>query len=392
MNENPRVILLIERSRSFGRGLLHGISHYARVNGLWEFCMEPDFYERGRDLSLNWIRSQAADGIIAQTWNPTIVEKIVESGVPAVVSGIYEPRENVFRIKSKDTMFGQIAADYLVQRGFRSFAYCGFEGIRWSQRRARSYAGRLAEAGFDTAVYEPIHSQRQQVSGPAVRAIAQWLISLKKPLAIMAANDDRALEITLACKMAALEIPDDVSILGVDDDELICDLSRPPLSSIRLGTEKAGYQAAEALHGLMQGKMAHPADRTIEVFPLYVVTRHSTDILAVDDPDVAAALRYIREHARENITVGDIAGAVTLSRRTLQQRFKHIRGHSIHDEIKRVRVDLLVRMLLDSNLLVSQIAAALKFPDVANLSNWFKHEKGMSPSAFRQKYANPARH
>jgi len=388
MHEIPRVILLIERSRSFGRGLLHGISNYTRANGLWEFCMEPDFYERGTNVSLNWILSQNADGIIAQTWNPDIVEKILESGLPAVVSGINQPQETVLQIKTDDAACGRLAADYLVERGFRSFAFCGFEGIHWSQSRALSYTEKLTVSGFKAVVYDPVHSRSGHVSGPAVQAIAQWIKSLKKPVAVMAANDDRALEITLACKMADLEIPDDVSILGVDDDELICDLSRPPLSSIRLSTETAGYRAAEMLYTIMQHKPIPPANRRIDVTPMYVVTRNSTDILAIEDPDVAAAIRYIRKNARKNISVGDVVNEATLSKRTLQQRFKKIRGHSIFNEIKRVRVEVLARMLLDTNLSISRIAESLQFPDVAYLSNWFKNEMGTSPSAYRKKHAH----
>ena len=350
--------------------------------------MEPDFYERGRNVSLTWIRSQKADGIIAQTWNPDIVDKILESGLPAVVSGIHPSIDTMLQIKTDDTACGRLAADYLMERGFRSFAFCGFEGIQWSQNRARSYTEKLAESGMKAVVYDPAHSKRGYVSGPAVRAIAQWLKSLTKPVAIMAANDDRALEITLACKMADLDIPDNVSILGVDDDELICDLSRPPLSSILLSTEMAGYRAAEMLYTIMQHKPICPADRRIDVTPLYVVTRNSTDILAIEDSDVAAAIRYIREHARKNISVGDVVNEVMLSKRTLQQRFKKIRGHSIHKEIKRVRVNVLARMLLDTHLSISRIAESLEFPDVAYLSNWFKHEMGMSPSAYRKKHAH----
>jgi LacI family transcriptional regulator len=294
----------------------------------------------------------------------------------------------VLQIKVDDTACGQLAADYLMGRGFQSFAFCGFEGIQWSQSRALSYTQKLAVSGMKAVVYDPVHSRRGYVSGQAVRAIAQWLKSLTKPVAVMAANDDRALEITLACKMADLDIPDDVSILGVDDDELICDLSRPPLSSIRLSTETAGYRAAEMLYTIMQHKTVPPADRRIDVTPLYVVTRNSTDILAIEDSNVVAAIRYIREHARKNISVGDVVNETTLSKRTLQQRFKKIRGHSIYNEIKRVRVEVLARMLLDTHLSIARIAESLQFPDVAYLSNWFKHEMGMSPSTYRKKHAH----
>jgi LacI family transcriptional regulator len=137
----------------------------------------------------------------------------------------------------------------------------------------------------------------------------------------------------------------------------------------------------------MQHKPISPADRRIDVTPLYVVTRNSTDILAIEDSDVAAAIRYIRENARNNLSVGDVVNETTLSKRTLQKRFKMIRGHSIYNEIKRVRVDVMARMLLDTHLSISRIAKLLHFPDVAYLSNWFKHEMGMSPSAYRKKHA-----
>ena len=170
MHEIPKVILLIERSRSFGRGLLHGISNYTRANGLWEFCMEPDFYERGRNVSLTWIQSQNADGIIAQTWNPDIVEKILESGLPAVVAGVHHNIDTVLQIKTDNTVCGRLAADYFMERGFRSFAFCGFEGIQWSQHRARSYTQRLAESGMKAVVYDPVHSRRCYIRSRFIRS------------------------------------------------------------------------------------------------------------------------------------------------------------------------------------------------------------------------------
>lgn len=378
--------MLIERSRAFGRQLLSGISHYADLHYPCEFCMEPEFYRLSGSEQFWWTNIVDAHGVIAHTWNPKVIEMILDSGLPAVICGIPEPKANACRILTNELAVGSMAAEYLLERGFQRFAFCGFDDMVWSRKRGEYFSRRVGQAGFEVYFYkQPRHKKHRLVHNERP-VIAKWLKSLPRPIAILACCDDRTHDVLDACKLADLEVPDEVAILGVDNDELVCRLSCPQISSLALGTERAGYEAAKVLEKLMTGGKITTSERTIENRPLYIVTRESTDVLAVEDREVAAAVRFIREHVRETITVGDVAQAATLSRRTLEQRFRRVRGHSVFEEIKRVRLDQLAHMLVDTNLPIAQIAAGLQFPDTANLSRWFKRESGMNPSEYRKRF------
>jgi len=191
-----------------------------------------------------------------------------------------------------------------------------------------------------------------------------------------------------ACKIADIEVPREVAILGVDNDELVCGLSYPQLSSIALSAERAGYEAAQVLDKLMKGQQITETKKEVSVSPLDVVTRRSTDIMAIEDRQVADAVHFIRKHSREVILVNDVAQAVGLSRRALQQRFRKLLGHSVHEEIKYARVNQMAVMLTDTNLSISRIAKILGYPYPNNISRCFKQRKGISPSAYRRKFGS----
>ncbi len=186
--------------------------------------------------------------------------------------------------------------------------------------------------------------------------------------------------------MAGLHVPEQVAIVGVDNDELVCELSDPPLSSVALNVERGGYEAAEMLDKLMAGKESIKKDIIVE--PMHVVTRQSTDILAVEDPEVADAMRFIRRHSKRIIQVSDVVDSVGLSRRVLQQRFRRIFGRSIYDEIKRCRLEQIVLVLAETDLSISQIASAFGYAGIEKLSRYFQREKGMTPLAYRKQYGH----
>ena len=177
-----------------------------------------------------------------------------------------------------------------------------------------------------------------------------------------------------------------MAILGVDDDELVCDLSYPQLSSIAANTERAGYEAARVLDKLMSGQQIEESEKVVPISPLHVVTRQSTDIMAIEDQQVAEAVHFIRMHSRKVIQVGDVAEAVNLSRRSLEQRFRKVLTHSVHDEIKYARVNQMADMLINTNLTMSQIARFLGYPDASNISRYFKQKKGINPTEYRKKF------
>jgi LacI family transcriptional regulator len=210
-----------------------------------------------------------------------------------------------------------------------------------------------------------------------------WLKQLPKPIGLMACNDDQGQHVLEACKIGGLHVPEQVAIVGLGNDDLICDLVNPPLSSIAVSAEKAGYEAAGVLDKIMAGKKV--TNQKIVVRPTHVVTRQSTNVFAVDDRDVLMALHFIHRRARkEAIQVDDVLRAVSLSRRSLYNRFAQILGRSVHEEIKRVRVDQLAQLLVSTNVPISHIASTLGYSDIKNIARYFKQLKGMTPLEYRK--------
>ena len=385
MPKVPKVALVIEKSRAFGRGLLHGIAHYANLHGPWLFYTEPQRDNKRRERPYKWIADLDADGIIGYSWDASLIRMIVDLGVPAILRGIDKPTSNTFCMMTDQVAISRMAAVHFLERGFKRFAYCGYDDMMWSQRRGQSFGRALEESGYRCFFYRSPKAKRLRTPDKEQAIIAEWLKSLPKPLALMASNDDRSQDALAACKIAGLDVPTQVAILGVDNDELVCSLSYPQLSSVALGTETAGYEAARILYKLMNGQEATAAEQEVLISPLQVVTRQSTDITAVEDPQVAEAIHFIRRHSKEMILVGEVAVAAHLSRRALEQRFRKLLQHSVHEEVVRTRVNQMAGMLTDTNLSISQIARLLGYSYINNISRYFRQQKGISPSGYRKK-------
>jgi len=348
--------------------------------------MGPEFYVKGIEHSYKWMKDLDADGIIAPLWDDAIIKMIDNLGLPAVICGIEKPSLNACRVVTDDIAVGRTAAEYFLERGFRRFAYCGFNDAIWSQRRGESFSRSVTEVGFKAYFYQRHRAKRRRSSEGEQTIIAEWLRSLPRPIALMACNDDRGQDVLAACRIAGLEVPREVAILGVDDDELVCDLSYPQLSSIAVNTERAGYEAARVLDKLMSGLQIEETEKVVPIYPLHVVTRQSTDIMAIEDQQVAEAVYFIQKHSKRVIQVSDVAEAVGLSRRALQQLFRKVLTHSVHDEIKYARVNQMASLLTSTNLSMSQIARFLGYPNASNISRYFKQRKGISPMEYRKKF------
>jgi len=392
MDKTRKVILMMETSRTYGRSILHGVARYSRGHGTWIFYKKAPFYWRagGGKITLEKIFSTGADGLILREQHTRQqTEKVLAMGIPTVVSPYTEPFSDFPNIVTDDAAIGRMAAEYLLNRGFKQFAYCGFgQMYYWSRHRGESFGQRIAEAGFETHYYEyELHKSRPQHSWEKEQeSIADWLRQLPKPIGLMACNDDQGQYVLEACKIVGLYVPEQVAIIGLGNDDLICDLVTPPLSSIAVSAEKAGYEAAEVLDKIMAGKKV--TNQTIVVRPTHVVTRQSTNVFAVDDRDVLAALHFIHRHAnKEAIQVDDVLRAVSLSRRSLYNRFARILGRSVHEEIKRVRVDQLAHLLVSTSLPISHIASTMGYSDIKNIARYFKQQKGMTPLEYRRHYS-----
>jgi LacI family transcriptional regulator len=300
----------------------------------------------------------------------------------------------LLNVVTDSARIGEIAAEHLLACGFKRFAYCGCqpsfeEDVPWSELRHEAFAARLNKSGCSCENF-PVPPRSGGSAWLRERAImARWLQSLPKPVGLMAANDDRARQVVEACKIAGISVPFDIGIVGVDNDEVVCGLSDPPLSSVAVNFARAGYEAASALDCLMNGGGNVPA--RIVVHPTHVVVRRSTDVVAVEDKSVAKALRYIRDALRlEELTVAIVARNAGISRRLLEKRFRRELGHSILDGIRRMRTDKIAQLLVETQLPVCEIAETLGFGDVQHFARYFRAVKKMSPLAYRKKFGGQA--
>lgn len=381
----PKVILLLETSRGYGRGLLRGIAKYANLHGPWSFYRDEElFYRKSSNRSLlSRLKKWDADGIVMR--EPKESREILALGLPTIMSPFTtEQFPEIPKFLVDCDAVGRMAAEHLLNRGFQHYAFCGFNNMFWSRDRGESFTQHINKAGYEVHNYN-LPERHIMLSWEKEQPfMMNWLKSLPKPVAIMACNDDRGRHVIEACKIMGLPVPEDITILGVGNDDMICDLSNPPLSSIARNHERAGYEIAELLDKLMAGEKM--ADQRIIVQPLHVVTRHSTDILAIKDREVAEAVRFIRIKRKKPIQVNDVVDAVGISRRSLELRFRKELGKSVLNEIQRVRTDLIARMLVETNLSILQISLALGYTSEAHIARYFQQQKGMSLLAYRTKY------
>lgn len=368
---------------------MRGIAKYSRLHGPWRFFRQPPTYIKinGRKEEMRRLKNWGAHGIIARDSVENIKE-VIAMGLPTIIaSSVREPFPGLPSAVDDCVTTGKMVAEYLLDRGFRQFAYCGIDKMPWSQKRGESFAKTLAEAGFKTNFYKQPKSQVNRLWENEPAFMVEWLKSLPKPAGLMTCADHRSEQIIEACEIAGLRIPDQIAVIGVDNDELICELSNPPLSSVAINFERVGYEAAELLDKLMARKEKMAGQRIV-ARPTHIVTRQSTDILAIEDHEVANAVQFIRQNSSQVIQVIDVVAATALSRRVLERRFRQILGRPILSEIRRVRVERIAIILVETDQPITQIALNLGYTSIEHIARYFRQEKGMSPKAYRKQYGH----
>lgn len=385
----PRILLTIEDSRAYGRGLLRGISNYARIHGPWLFRTRPEFFHSGSRIgpSLADLGQSPIDGVITRELQSRDMRRILDLKVPVIVASHVTLEPTLPSIMTDCARIGGMAAEHFLDRGYRHFGYCGLDEMFWSQRREKAFSEVVSAAGHAVHMYRQPPSRAARAWGREQALLADWLEALPKPVAIMACTDDRARDLVEAAEIRGLSVPEEVAILGVDNDDLVCDLAGVPISSVALDTGKAGFQAAALLAKLMKGTRA--VGRHVTVSPTHIMVRRSTDILAMEDQYVAKAVDYINRHVNEPLQVADVAQAVGESERRLFDRFQQALGRSVHDQIARARVEKLCWMLENTSLSLLEIALAMGMPDDKHLSRYFRRHKGETPAGWRRARANP---
>lgn len=383
MRNMRRVALILDTNLPYQRKIVRGVAAYAREAGRWSLYVEEESLDKLPDL-----REWRGHGIITAFSERRYAEAVRGLSIPVVGveggQGWYEEDSGIPYFATDNEAIARMAAEHLLGQGYRRLGYCGMPRNRntvWSQRRAREFRRAARQSGVTCSMYVGRHLSTRRWN-ELQRGLAHWLRLLKKPVGIMAANDARARHLLEACRTTGIRVPDDVAVIGVDNDELMCELTEPPLSSIEQGARSVGYRAAELLDWLMSGRK--PRQIANYVKPERVVCRRSTDYLAIDDPDVAAAVRFIRQHTSEHLRVSDVLNAVGVSRTTLGERFKKIMHKSMHEEIQWAMLVRAQQLIVAGQLTLKQVAAEAGFAHVQHLTNLFRERFGQTPSAFQR--------
>jgi LacI family transcriptional regulator len=371
---------MIEPLGEYVQGLLRGVVNYSINHKNWIFYRGPGKHEG----ILPQIELSDADGIIARIPNTPKAKQKLPSNIPVIAVGYRKEIRKLPQILGCSQEIGEMAADYFIQKGFKNFAFCGFDEMHWSRERAEKFQETIEQKGFQVSIYKNLKKSKRKLWYLEQQDLAKWLNTLKKPTALLACNDDRGQHILSACKLARLSVPDDIAILGVDNDNFVCGLSSPPLSSIALGAEKAGYETAKILDDMMAKKTTE--SRSVIVHPTHVVTRQSTDILAIEDERLADAMKFIHKNSESAISVDDVSKAAFTPRRTLERLFNNQLNRTINEEIRHTRVNNIIKMLLETDLSINQIGLALGYRDLTHIARYFKEETGITPLAYRNNF------
>lgn len=379
-----QVGLLIDFSRSYGRRVLLGIAKFVREHHEWSILSEE---WRWTDPVPDWVKEWKGDGLIAWLETPELASLVQSLDVPVVdvrgSSGCDLPL-----IDTDNSLVGQLAAEHLMQRGFRHYAFCGFVGANYSDSRGHCFSERIARAGFHCHSYRPPETSRNSQTIELEKRgllfqdhLARWVKSLPKPVGIMTCNDIRGQQVMNACRRVDVMVPEEAAVIGVDNDELFCELSDPPLSSVALDTLRIGYEAATLLERLISGEK--PPDQPILIPPGGIITRRSTDVLAMEDRQLAAGARFLRDHIFDPITVNDMARAAGMSRRVFERRFVDQVGRAPKAEVLRLRIERVKELLTDTDWPLAQISERTGFKHSEYLHTVFTQKTGTTPGKFR---------
>jgi LacI family transcriptional regulator len=379
-----QVALLIDFSRWYGRRVLLGVAKFVREHHEWSVQSEE---WRWTDPVPDWIKKWNGDGIIAWLETPELAAMVQELGVPAVdIRG--SSGSGLPLIDTENQIVGNLAAEHFMQRGFRHYAFCGFVGANYSDSRGHWFSERLAQGGHACITYEPpaISRNMQTIESEKRGLLFQedlerWIQTLPKPVGIMACNDIRGQQVINACRRVDVLVPEEVAVIGVDNDELFCELSDPALSSVAVDAIRIGYEAAALLEELMLGKK--PPKQPVLIPPLGIITRRSTEVLAMDDRQLAAGARFLREHLFEAITVNDMARAAGMSRRVFERRFVSQIGRAPKAELLRLRIERVKELLADTDWPLAQISERTGFKHSEYLHTVFTQKTGTTPGKFR---------
>lgn len=375
-----KILLLIDYSSEFDRKLLRGLVQYSKEHGPWLFYRLPSYYGTmyGEEGILKWAKKWEADAIIGQWNNDDALDLLKELHIPIVLQNYHHRSTTYSNLTGDYRGTGRIAAQFFASRMFRNFAYFGVKGVVWSDERCEGYQQEVKRLKGN---FYCLESDKQE---DEIRMeVSEWLQKLPKPIALFCCDDAHALFISETCKISNIPIPEEIALLGVDNDDLICNISDPPISSIELEVERGGYSMGRLIH--QQIKKEYEGTFNIVINPIRIELRQSTEKHNIKDPYILETVKYIESHYHLDLTIDTLLAQIPLSRRNFELKFKNAMNTSIYQYILNCRVDHLADLLLTTDRPLADLAIEVGFKDYNNISRIFKKFKGCSPLEYRQK-------
>jgi LacI family transcriptional regulator len=383
MANQPRIAVLVPNFLGVTRAVLGGIGRYTREHAPWVIVNNPwQQAERGLELPQGPI-----EGVILCF--PDILKGRHGRKIPTVLVTERFVDVALPRVIPDSAAIGRLAAAHLIDCGFRHLAYVGYPEATFSRRRGEGFVQAVRSAGLPCHVFGPVEGSRS-ADDRRIRArqIRRWLNRLPRPVGLMACNDHMGMVMLGICREAGLRVPADVAVVGVDNDELVCDFCNPSLTSVRLNSREAGYQAARLLHILLRGQKAPRGPIVMQ--PLGVIRRQSSDIVLIGGEEVGGAIKYMRDHACEGIFVKDVLRATSMGRRTLEKACRQLLGRSPFQEIRRIQMERAMDLLRTSDSSIATIAGLVGFGEGKRLSEAFRSHVGLTPSEYRRAKRDPS--
>ena len=380
-----RLLYFADYSERFPYRLLRGIYHYGKENGIqWVVCRMPSELKGQYEFQtlVDWAVEWKADWVIGQFTPDVDLQEFRRRGIIVMAQDYISRFPGIPNITADYRKTGEMAAESFLARGFRDFAFYGHNGMCWSDGRCEGFRAFLEEAGYGEHVHVYQHQRSANPWYYRLDLLREWLQSLPKPVGIFACDDNQATKVVEACQTLGLRSPSEVAILGVDNDEILCNMSDPPISSIDMDIERGGYEAAAMAVQMMKTPSFEEVDIVLQ--PLHIITRESSNLITTKDFQVHQALTFIHSNVTHKILVSDVLEHVPLSRRLLEQRFLKATGKTIYQYISELRIDHLARLLLETDEPIGELAARMDEPDPKSLSRRFKELKGCTPSAYRR--------
>lgn len=377
------VALLIETSNEYARGLLRGILRYQQEHERWAIDLPEQ--QRGADPP-KWLRRYGGDGIIARIETDAIARAVKAAKLPTVDVSAARKLPGIPWVETDDAAIAEVAVEHFVERGIKHLAFCGEVSFNWARWRRDSFARAATARGLSVDAFD-VGDESTGTTWPRERRrLLRWVSKLPEPSGLMASYDSLARRLVDVCNEVGRKVPESIAVMGVDDDPLLCQLATPPLTSVIPDAERAGYVAAEMLDRMMSGGPpgASTGDLRTLLPPRGLATRQSTDTLAVDDPDVSAAARFILSHACDGIRVGDVVQHSALTRRVLETRFKESLGQTPHELIVSTRLARAEQLLRETTLTLDRIAERVGVEHAEYLSVMFRRHRGVTPGSYRK--------